>query len=90
MEFGIGIVTQSESRRTSQHIFRFLCFLLGFTVGAMCAAHGQDSPGLQAQLDQLKEQYEQSTRQMQQRIGSDYWLRRHCRQEAIVKTNLIH
>ena len=47
MEFGIGIVTQSESRRTSQHIFRFLCFLLGFTVGAMCAAHGQDSADLQ-------------------------------------------
>jgi hypothetical protein len=90
MEFGIELVTKIESRRISQHIFRFFCFLLGFTVGAICAAHGQHSRGLQAQLDELKAQYEQSTQQMQQRISSDYWLRRHCRQETVVKTNRIH
>jgi hypothetical protein len=77
MEFGIELVTQGESRRISQNIFRFFCFLLGFTVGAVCAAHGQDSAGLPAQLDPLKAQYEQSTHQMQQRISSDCWLRRH-------------
>ncbi|MBV8050816.1 MAG: carbohydrate porin [Acidobacteriaceae bacterium] len=70
MEFGIELVTPSEPRRITHRILRFFCFLLGFTVGAVCAAHGQDSADLQAQLDQLKAQYEQSTQQMQQRIAA--------------------
>jgi maltoporin len=67
LEIGWEVLKES-SPRFGDRILRACFLLLGFTLGAFCAASGQQESDLQQQLQQLKTQYQQSTEDMQRRI----------------------
>lgn len=71
MRWEIGWETLTESSpKFGDRILRALFLLLGFTLGAFCAASAQQESDLQQQLQQLKTQYQQSTDDMQRRIAA--------------------
>src|SRR3974390_507454 len=68
MQLEIDFTVPTEPTGSYRRLLRGFIWVLGFTVGAICATSAQDSKDLQEQLQELKAQYEQSTQQMQQRI----------------------
>lgn len=71
MRWEIGWETLTESSpKFGDRILRAFVWLLGFTLGAVCAASAQQESDLQQQLQQLKTQYQQSTEDMQRRIAA--------------------
>jgi maltoporin len=68
MQFEIRRVISKESPKLGDRILRGFVWILGFTLGAFCAASAQQQTDLQQQLQQLKTQYQQSTEDMQRRI----------------------
>ena len=71
MRWEVGWETLTESSpKFGDRILRALFLLLGFTLGAFCAASAQQESDLQQQLQQLKTQYQQSTHDLEQRIAT--------------------
>src|SRR5215469_14175023 len=70
MALEIRWVISKESPQFGDRVLRGFFWILGFTLGAFCAASAQQEPDLQQQLQQLKAQYQQSTHDLEQRIAT--------------------
>ena len=70
MALEIRWVISKESPKFGDRVLRGFFWILGFTLGAFCAASAQQEPDLQQQLQQLKAQYQQSTHDLEQRIAT--------------------
>src|SRR5215469_15176554 len=70
MPWQVRCVISKESPKCGDRILRGCFWILGFTLGAFCAASAQQEPDLQQQLQQLKTQYQQSTHDLEQRIAT--------------------
>jgi|SRR5215469_7352974 len=70
MALEIRWLISKESPKFGDRVLRGFFWILGFTLGAFCAAFAQQEPDLQQQLQQLKAQYQQSTDDMQRRIAA--------------------
>ena len=70
MRLGIEHFATDAPLRLPERLRGWLLRIFGFTIGAICSVSAQQAPDLQQQLQQLKQQYEQSTQDMQRRIAA--------------------
>ena len=70
MRVEIKYVISTSPQGFRQRVVRGLLWLLGFTLGALCSASAQQTNNLQEQVDQLKQQCEQTTQDLPQKIAA--------------------